>query len=124
VINAGSFLLNGGTILSAGANKIGGNVTINLQTDATIQNSGLIDVSAGLAAGTVDIEALGGDMNFNGRIKANATTRAGDGGNITLFGLSNLTAIGMLDVSAGGLGLGGQVDLTGQQGAMVGNRPR
>ena len=39
VINAGSFLLNGGTILSAGANQIGGNVTINLQTDATIRTT-------------------------------------------------------------------------------------
>jgi hypothetical protein len=124
VINAGSFLLDGGTILSAGANQIGGNVTINLQADATIQNNGLIDVSAGLAAGTVDIEALGGDMNFNGRIKANATTRAGDGGNITLFGLNNLTATGMLDVSAGDMGLGGEIDLTAQNDAMVVNAPQ
>ncbi len=124
VINAGSFLLNGGTILSAGADQIGGNVTINLETDATIQNNGLIDVSAGIAAGSVDIEALGGDMNFNGRIKANATTRAGDGGFITLFGLNNLTASGMLDVSAGDMGLGGEIDLTAQNGAMVVNAPQ
>src|SRR5262249_19046697 len=40
VINAGSFLLDGGTILSGGANQIAGNVTINLQTNATIQNNG------------------------------------------------------------------------------------
>ena len=89
-----------------------------------MQNNGLIDVSAGFAPGSVDIEALGGDMNFNGRIKANATTRAGDGGNITLFGLNNLTASGMLDVSAGDMGLGGEIDLTAQNGAMVVNAPQ
>src|SRR5262249_46577128 len=124
VINAGSFLLNGGTILSAGANQLAGNITINLQAEATIQNNGLIDVSAGIAPGSVDIEALGGDMNFNGRIKANATTRAGDGRFITLFGLNNLTATGTLDVSAGDMGLGGEIDLTAQNGAMVVNAPQ
>jgi cysteine-rich repeat protein len=123
VINAGSFLLDGGTIVSPGADQIGGNVTINLETDATVQNNGLIDVSAGLEPGSVDIEALGGDINFNGRIKANGTTRAADGGFITLFGLNNLTASGMLDASAGDMGEGGEIDLTAQNGAMVVNAP-
>jgi len=123
VINAGSFLLDGGAILSPGANQIAGNITINLQTDATVQNNGLIDVSAGISPGSVDIEAIGGTMNFNGRIKANATTRAGDGGTITLFALNDLTATGTLDASAGDMGLGGEIDLTAQTGAMVVNAP-
>ena len=44
VINAGSFLLDGGAILSPGANQIAGNITINLQTDATVQNLSLIHI--------------------------------------------------------------------------------
>ncbi len=115
-INAGSFLLDGGTIAAPGADGVAGNLTINLTADATVQNNGLIDVSAAISGGSVDIEALGGNMNFAGRIKANATTRAGDGGEITLFGLGNLTASGSMDASAGDMGFGGSIDLTSENG--------
>src|SRR5262245_32989992 len=98
---------------------VAGNVTINLLGDAAVQGNGLIDVSAGIAAGSVDIEALGGTMTFAGRIKANATTRAGDGGDITLYGLNNLTASGTTDASAGDMGLGGSITLLADTGFMT-----
>ena len=119
IINAGSFLLDGGTIVAPGDDFGAGNVTINLNLGATVQNNGLIDVSHGIAPGSVDIEALGGDMNFAGRIRANASTRAGDGGFITLFGLGNLTASGTMDASAGDMGFGGEIDLFSQNGFMT-----
>ena len=121
-INAGSFLLdgsNGGTIIAPGADMVAGNVTINLLGDATVQGNGLIDVSAGIAPGSVDIEALGGSMSFAGRIKANGTTRAADGGDITLYGLTNLTASGTMDASAGDMGLGGSITLLADTGFLT-----
>src|SRR5262249_19992234 len=121
-INAGSFLLdgsNGGTIIAPGADMVAGNVTITLLGDATVQGNGLIDVSAGIAPGSVDIEALGGSMSFAGRIKANGTTRAADGGDITLYGLTNLTASGTMDASAGDMGLGGSITLLADTGFLT-----
>src|SRR5262249_9525368 len=103
-ITAGSRLLGGAagdTIAFPGDVNTAGQEKINVNGDATMKNNGLIDVSAGVAPGSVDVEALGGNMSFSGRIKANAMTRAGDGGDITLYGLGNLTASGMLDASAG-----------------------
>src|SRR5262249_55089070 len=56
-INAASLLLdgaNGGTIVAPGDGMAAGNVTINVDGDATIQNNALIDVSAGIVPGGVD----------------------------------------------------------------------
>ena len=36
--------------------------------------------SGSLTGGVIDFEANNGDLNFSGRIKANGTTRDGDGG--------------------------------------------
>src|SRR5262249_56535421 len=56
---------------------------------------------------------------FAGRIKANGTTRAEDGGDITLYGLTNLTASGTMDASAGDMGFGGSITLLADTGFLT-----
>src|SRR5207342_992797 len=80
IVTARDVLLNGGSITALGDNSSAGTITILSETNFTVQNNTLIDVSAGVVAGLVDFEALAGDMNFAGRIKANGTTRASFGG--------------------------------------------
>ena len=90
-INAGNVLIDGGTIVAPGALDVAGGITIISDTDMTVKNNGLIDVSAGVSGGEVDLEATAGNLSFDGRIKANGTTRAGDGGDVNLFAGGTLT---------------------------------
>src|SRR5262245_9401747 len=83
-LNVGDFLLNNAIITLAGANMTADNLTILSAKNITVQGTAsLIDVSAGLSAGLVDLEALGnapdGNVSFlAGRIKANGNgTRNG-----------------------------------------------
>src|SRR5262249_44109139 len=69
IITAGEVLIDGGAIVAPGAGGIGGNVTIDSATSFVVQNDGLVDVSGGIGGGILDLEALGGDFTFSGRIK-------------------------------------------------------
>ncbi len=117
---AGDVLLNGGSITAAGAGDIAGTVTILSDTNFTVQNNTLIDVSAGLAAGIVDLEALNGDMSFSGRIKANGTTRSGFGGDVELFAIGNASVSGStMDASGGDMGSGGSIAIDALNGSLT-----
>ena len=83
-INAGSVLVDGGSIIVPGR-------TTSVATSPSMppprpryQNDVLVDVSGGVTGGNVDLEANDGDLELLRRIKANGTTRDGDGGAITL----------------------------------------
>jgi hypothetical protein len=41
---------------------VAGGVTTTSDTDVTLKNDALIDVSAGVSAGEVELDALGGDL--------------------------------------------------------------
>jgi hypothetical protein len=117
-ILANDVLLNGGSITALGAAdasgfRSAGMIVILSTTNFTVQNNTLIDVNAEANAGIVDLEALGGDMNFAGRIKANGTTRLSFGGDVTLFanGNSNVSSGTSLDVSGGDMGSGGSISI-------------
>ena len=123
-INAGSVLVDGGSIVAPGSNGIGGNITIDAATSMTFQNDALVDVSGGVSGGIVDLEALGGDLSFSGRIKANATTRDGDGGAVTLNATGNMNlAGGPIDVSGGDRAGGGFLDAEVVNGSLVVSAP-
>jgi hypothetical protein len=74
-VHAGNVLIDGGTIVAPGATSVAGGVTISSDTDVTLKNDALIDVSAGVSAGQVELDANGGNLSFSGRINANGTTR-------------------------------------------------
>src|SRR4029453_12117114 len=124
-IIAGDVLLNGGSITALGDGSTAGTITILSATNFTVQNNTLIDVSAGVVAGLVDFEALAGDMNFAGRIKANGTTRASFGGDVTLFasGNSNVSSGTSLDVSGGDMGAGGAISIDALAGSRMAGIP-
>src|SRR5262245_57851350 len=111
-ITAGEVLIDGGSIVAPGAGGIGGSVTIDSATSFVVQNDGLADVSAGISGGVIDFEALNGELTFSGRVKANATTRDGDGGTVSLIGSGNTSVGGgMIDVSGGDRASGGFLDI-------------
>jgi cysteine-rich repeat protein len=117
-INAGNVLIDGGTIVAPGALDVAGGITIISATDVTVKNSALIDVSAGVSGGEVDLEATAGNLSFDGRIKANGTTRAGDGGDVNLFAGGTLTVTGgTIDTSSGDMAFGGTISLQSLNGA-------
>src|SRR5262245_38085032 len=119
-ITAGEVLIDGGSIVAPGVGGTGGSVTIDSATSFTVQNNGLMDVSAGVSGGNLDLEALGGDFTFSGRIKANGTTRDGFGGSVTLLGSENTSvAGGMIDVSGGDRGAGGVLDIEAISGSLT-----
>jgi hypothetical protein len=119
-INAGSVLVDGGSIIAPGASGIGGSLSILAATSMTFQNDALVDVSAGVAGGIVDLEALDGDLNYSGRIKANGTTRDGDGGAVSLSATGNMTvAGGTVDASGGDRAGGGFIDIEVVNGSLV-----
>src|SRR5262245_6626132 len=123
-INAGSVLVDGGSIIAPGANGIGGNLSILAATSMTFQNDALVDVSAGVAGGIVDLEALNGDLNYSGRIKANGTTRGGDGGAVSLSATANMTvAGGTVDASGGDRAGGGFIDFEVVSGSLLVSAP-
>ena len=117
-INAGNVLIDGGTIVAPGALDVAGGITIISDTDVTVKNDALIDVSAGVSGGEVDLEATAGNLTFNGRIKANGTTRAGDGGDVNLFagGLLSFSG-GTIDASSGDMAFGGTISLQSLNGS-------
>ena len=117
-INAGNVLIDGGTIVAPGALNVAGAITIISDTDVTVKNNALIDVSAGVSGGEVDLEATAGDLTFNGRIKANGTTRAGDGGDVNLFAGGMLSfSGGTIDASSGDMAFGGTISLQSLNGS-------
>jgi hypothetical protein len=119
-INAGSVLVDGGSIIAPGSDGVGGTITVNAATSATYQNDALVDVSGGVAGGNVDLEALDGDLTFSGRIKANGTTRDGDGGAIALGASGNMTVGGeMIDASGGDRAGGGFIDIEVLSGSLM-----
>ncbi|HKA29714.1 MAG TPA: hypothetical protein VKH82_10080 [Candidatus Binatia bacterium] len=119
-INAGSLLVDGGSIIAPGASGIGGSLSILAATSMTFQNDALVDVSAGVAGGIVDLEALNGDLNYSGRIKANGTTRDGDGGAVSLSATGNMTvAGGTVDASGGDRAGGGFIDIEVTNGSLL-----
>ena len=85
-----------------------------------VTNSAVIDVNGSDSAGVVDLEALAGDLNFNGRIRANGiATRMGYGGEIDLYAKGSMTVDGPgLDVSGGDLGGAGFLTLEAETGSM------
>ena len=111
-------LIDGGTIVAPGALDVAGGITIISDTDVTVKNDALIDVSAGVSGGEVDLEATAGNLTFNGRIKANGTTRAGDGGDVNLFagGLLSFSG-GTIDASSGDMAFGGTISLQSLNGS-------
>src|SRR5262245_27956635 len=119
-INAGSVLVDGGSIIAPGASGIGGSLSILAATSMTFQNDALVDVSAGVAGGVVDLEALNGDLDYSGRIKANGTTRDGDGGGVSASATGNMTvAGGTVDASGGDRAGGGFIDIEVTNGSLV-----
>ena len=120
VIKAGDVLIDGGTIILPGANGVAGVLSIMSATNLTVRNSGVFDVNGSDSAGVVDLEALGGDLNFNGRIRANGiATRMGYGGEIDLYAKGSMTVDGSgLDVSGGDLGGAGFLTLEAETGSM------
>ena len=119
-INAGSVLVDGGSIIAPGQDDVGGNITINSATSITFQNNALVDVSGGVTGGVIDFEANNGDLNFSGRIKANGTTRDGDGGAVSLFATGNMTvAGGPIDASGGDRAGGGFLDFEVLNGSFL-----
>ena len=116
-INAGNVLIDGGTIVAPGALDVAGGITIISDTDVTVKNNALIDVSAGVSGGEVDLEATAGNLSFDGRIKANGTTRAGDGGDVNLYAGGTLTVTGgTIDASSGDMAFGGTISLQSLNG--------
>src|SRR4029450_2320320 len=113
--------LNGRSVPALGDGSTAGTITILSDTNFTVQNNTLIDVSAGVVAGLVDFEALGGDITFAGRIKANGTTRLSFGGDVTLFatGNSNVSSGTSLDVSGGDMGAGGSISIDALTGSLM-----
>ena len=89
-------------------------------TNVTVRNGGVLDVNGSDSAGVVDLEALGGNLNFNGRIRANGiATRMGYGGEIDLFASGSMTVDGPgLDVSGGDLGGAGFLTLEAATGSV------
>ena len=123
-INAGSVLVDGGSIIAPGQDAVGGNITINSATSITFQNDALVDVSGGVTGGVVDFEANNGDLNFSGRIKANGTTRDGDGGAVSLGATGNMTvAGGPIDASGGDRASGGFLDFEVVNGTYLMSAP-
>jgi len=123
-INAGSVLVDGGSIVAPGQDNIGGNITINSATSITFQNDALVDVSGAITGGVIDFEANNGDLNFSGRIKANGTTRDGDGGAVSLGATGNMTvAGGPIDASGGDRAGGGFLDFEVVNGSFVLSAP-
>jgi hypothetical protein len=123
-INAGSVLVDGGSIIDPGVGGVGGNITINSATSVTFQNDALVDVSGGVTGGTVDLEANNGDLDFSGRIKANGTTRDGDGGAVSLGATGNMTvAGGPIDASGGDRASGGFLDFEVVNGSFLMSAP-
>jgi hypothetical protein len=123
-INAGSVLVDGGSIIAPGTGGVGGNLTINSATSITFQNDALIDVSGGLTGGVIDLEALNGDLSYSGRIKANGTTRDGDGGAVSLGATGNMTvAGGPIDAWGGYRRGGGFLDFEVVTGAFLMSAP-
>src|SRR5262245_61990682 len=111
-INAGSVLVDGGSIIAPGASGICGSLSILAATSLTFQNDALVDVSAGVAGGMVDLEAWKRDLDYSGRIKANGTTRDGDGGGVSASATGNMTvAGGTIDASGGDRAGGGFIDI-------------
>jgi hypothetical protein len=123
-INAGSVLVDGGSIIAPGSDGVGGTIIVNAATSATYQNDALVDVSGGIAGGNVDLEALDGDLTFSGRIKANGTTRDGDGGAISLGASGNMTVAGdKIDASGGDHAGGGFIDIEVVSGSLLVTAP-
>jgi hypothetical protein len=123
-INAGSVLVDGGSIIAPGSDGVGGTITVNAATSATYQNDALVDVSGGVAGGNVDLEALAGDLTFSGRIKASGTTRDGDGGAISLGASGNMTVGGdKIDASGGDRAGGGFIDIEVVSGSLLVTAP-
>jgi cysteine-rich repeat protein len=124
-VSAGEVVINGGTMSAPGANSIAGGISIFSATSVTVQSGALIDVTAGLGAGFVDIEALGGDMTFAGRIKANGNgTRQGFGGDVTLFATGSMTVTGTtMDVSGGDMAGGGSITIDALNGSLFVSTP-
>ncbi len=123
-IRAGDLLIDGGTVILPGDGSMAGNLTVLSATNATIRNA-LIDVTAGSSAGLVDIEALGGNLSFSGRISANGNvTRSGFGGDVTLFASGNTSVGGTrVDVTGGDLGGAGSISVEGATGSVVVSAP-
>lgn len=120
-IRAGDLLIDRGTVILPGDGSAAGSLTILSATHATIRNDSVIDASAGITAGLVDIEALGGDVNVSGRISANGNiTRTGSGGAIVLFASGSATVAGnRLDVAGGDLAAAGDIDVETVNGSVV-----
>ena len=80
----------------------------------------MIDVNGSDSAGVVDLEALNGDLTYNGRIKANGiATRMGYGGEIDLFATGSMNVDGPgLDVSGGDLGAAGFLTIEALTGSV------
>src|SRR5262249_12766810 len=128
-INAGSVLVDGGSILAPGSAGFGGSVTINSPGALVFQNRATAGgrrrgtLTAPGAAGSVDLEASS-NLTFSGKIKANGTTRDTDGGTITFGAPGNMTvAGGGLDASGGDRGSGGFIDIEVVNGSLVVSAP-
>src|SRR5262249_56578946 len=76
-IKAANVTLDGATIFAPGANNVAGMVLIAATGNIIAKNNFLIDVSAALSAGLIDLET-GGTISYAARATAHGTTRASD----------------------------------------------
>lgn len=121
---AGALDTDGGSLVAPGAQGTAGGVRIIAAGDITVRNGTLFDVSAGTAAGVVELTSFDGAVSFNGRVRANVGTRQGSGGEIVLAGARGLTIDATLfDASGGDLGFGGAITLESSSGPISVNAP-
>jgi hypothetical protein len=103
-------LAPGAKILAPGANGVGGSVILNASGAMLMGEGAKIDVSAG-SAGDVTIDA--DHAQLDGSIRAEATTRDGDGGYVSLSATNDASiGGGGVDVNGGDRdGFGGFLDV-------------
>ena len=103
----------GGALLGKSTTN-GGVIVVNVVQDITIDGNtttqGRIDVSAGVAAGEMDLTA-GTTMTVSGLLTANATTPNGDGGTVNVNAGTDVSITGPIAVAGGAGGTGGSVTM-------------
>ncbi|HWP65316.1 MAG TPA: hypothetical protein VNO26_05330 [Candidatus Limnocylindria bacterium] len=107
-VTAGDILLDDGArIVATGNAGVGGDVILDAAGSITLDPSSRIDVSAG-TGGALTLIA-GGTVTINGQIRANATTRDGDGGFVSIQspGGTTVAGTGVLASAGDRFGCGG-----------------
>jgi cysteine-rich repeat protein len=110
-VTAGDILLDDGArIVATGNTGVGGDVTLTASGTITLDPSSRIDVSSG-SAGAIQLNA--GSLVMNGQLRANATTRDGEGGFVSIQTTGNVTigGTGILGSAGDRFGCGGFMDM-------------